>query len=93
MAMVISGRAKGAIGALVCFFLLGVVIVTGSTKGWFHQNDFNGERAAARIQVNWVPETEFSIHIPIHREISIETCVLHLLTRSGHRKCTVSGGN
>lgn len=49
--MVISGRAKAVIGALVCFFLLGVVLVTGSTKGWFNQNDFNGERAAARIQV------------------------------------------
>lgn len=52
MAMVISGRAKAVIGALVCFFLLGVVLVTGSTKGWFNPNDFNGERAAARIQVN-----------------------------------------
>lgn len=51
MAMVISGRAKAVIGALVCFFLLGVVLVTGSTKGWFNPNDFNGERTAARIQV------------------------------------------
>lgn len=51
MAMVISGRAKAVIGALVCFFLLGVVLVTGSTKGWFNGQDYNGERAAARIQV------------------------------------------
>lgn len=58
--MVISGRAKAVIGALVCFFLLGVVLVTGSTKGWFNPNDFNGERAAARIQVNY-------IYIPSHR--------------------------
>lgn len=50
--MVISGRAKAVIGALVCFFLLGVVLVTGSTKGWFNPNDYSGERAAARIQVN-----------------------------------------
>lgn len=50
--MVISGRAKAGIGALICFFLLGVVLVTGSTKGWFNPNDFNGERTAARIQVN-----------------------------------------
>ena len=50
--MVISGRAKAVIGALVSFFLLGVVLVTGSTKGWFNANDFGGERAAAQIQVN-----------------------------------------
>lgn len=66
MAMVISGRAKAVIGALVCFFLLGVVLVTGSTKGWFNPNDFNGERAAARIQVNYIyipsPSTQTAQH-------------------------------
>lgn len=52
MAMVISGRAKGVIAALVCFILLGAVLVTGSTKGWFVPQNYHGERVAARIQVN-----------------------------------------
>lgn len=51
MAMVISTRAKLVITALILFFLLGVVLVTGSTKGWFIPQRFNGERVAARIQV------------------------------------------
>ncbi|XP_064547490.1 collagen alpha-1(XV) chain isoform X10 [Drosophila montana] len=50
MAMVISTRAKLVITALILFFLLGIVLVTGSTKGWFNPNRFNGERVAARIQ-------------------------------------------
>ncbi|KAM8708882.1 hypothetical protein ACLKA7_015795 [Drosophila subpalustris] len=48
--MVISTRAKLVITALILFFLLGVVLVTGSTKGWFVPQRFNGERVAARIQ-------------------------------------------
>ena len=52
MAMVISTRAKLLITALIVFFLLGIVLVTGSTKGWFVPNRYNGERVAARIQVN-----------------------------------------
>lgn len=51
MAMVISTRAKLVITALILFFLLGIVLVTGSTKGWFIPQRFNGERVAARIQV------------------------------------------
>lgn len=51
MAMVISTRAKLLITALIAFFLLGIVLVTGSTKGWFLPNRYNGERVAARIQV------------------------------------------
>uniref|UniRef100_A0A1B0G245 Uncharacterized protein n=1 Tax=Glossina morsitans morsitans TaxID=37546 RepID=A0A1B0G245_GLOMM len=51
MAMVISTRAKLLITALIVFFLLGIVLVTGSTKGWFIPNRYNGERVAARIQV------------------------------------------
>ncbi|XP_022216757.1 collagen alpha-1(XV) chain isoform X7 [Drosophila obscura] len=50
MAMVISTRAKLVITALILFFLLGIVLVTGSTKGWFNPNRYNGERVAARIQ-------------------------------------------
>lgn len=53
MAMVISGRAKAVITALVAFFLLGVVLVTGSTKGWFISQRYHGERVAARIQVGY----------------------------------------
>lgn len=51
MAMVISGKAKAVIAALLVFFLLAVVLVTGSTKGWFVPQRFHGERVAARIQV------------------------------------------
>nr|NP_001163360.1 multiplexin, isoform I [Drosophila melanogaster]ACZ94631.1 multiplexin, isoform I [Drosophila melanogaster] len=51
MAMVISTRAKLVITALILFFLLGIVLVTGSTKGWFNPNRYNGERVAARIQL------------------------------------------
>lgn len=51
MAMVVSGRAKAVIGAFICFFLLGIVLVTGSTKGWFVPVRYNHERVAARIQV------------------------------------------
>lgn len=54
MAMVISTRAKLVITALILFFLLGIVLVTGSTKGWFIPQRFNGaERVAARIQVTY----------------------------------------
>uniref|UniRef100_A0A182QU43 Uncharacterized protein n=1 Tax=Anopheles farauti TaxID=69004 RepID=A0A182QU43_9DIPT len=49
MAMVVSGRAKAVIAAFVCFFLLGIVLVTGSTKGWFVPMRYN-ERVAARVQ-------------------------------------------
>lgn len=51
MAMVISGRAKAIIFGMLCFMLLGAVLVTGSTKGWFVAQGFNGEHVAARIQV------------------------------------------
>uniref|UniRef100_A0A182PYK6 Uncharacterized protein n=1 Tax=Anopheles epiroticus TaxID=199890 RepID=A0A182PYK6_9DIPT len=50
MAMVVSGRAKAVIAAFVCFFLLGIVLVTGSTKGWFVPMRYN-ERVAARVQL------------------------------------------
>lgn len=53
MAMVISGKAKAVIAALLVFFLLAIVLVTGSTKGWFVPQRFHGERVAARIQVGW----------------------------------------
>lgn len=52
MAMVISGRAKAVIIGLLCFMLLGVVLVAASTKGWFVARRYHGERTAARIQVN-----------------------------------------
>ncbi|KAL9699599.1 hypothetical protein quinque_003040 [Culex quinquefasciatus] len=52
MAMVVSGRAKAVIGAFICFFLLGIVLVTGSTKGWFVPVRYNHERVAARIQAS-----------------------------------------
>lgn len=51
MAMVISGRAKAVIIGILCFLLLGSVLVAGSTKGWFVSQRYNGERTAARIQV------------------------------------------
>uniref|UniRef100_A0A182FGG8 Uncharacterized protein n=1 Tax=Anopheles albimanus TaxID=7167 RepID=A0A182FGG8_ANOAL len=51
MAMVVSGRAKAVIAAFVCFFLLGIVLVTGSTKGWFVPTRYS-ERVAARVQVS-----------------------------------------
>lgn len=51
--MVISGKAKAVIAALLVFFLLAIVLVTGSTKGWFVPQRFHGERVAARIQVGW----------------------------------------
>lgn len=51
MAMVISGRAKAVIIGLLCFMLLGVVLVAASTKGWFVARRYHGERTAARIQV------------------------------------------
>lgn len=52
MAMVISGRAKGMIGAFICLILLSAALVTASTKGWlFGLNKNNGEHVAARIQV------------------------------------------
>ncbi|KFB51443.1 hypothetical protein ZHAS_00019924 [Anopheles sinensis] len=51
MAMVVSGRAKAVIVAFVCFFLLGIVLVTGSTKGWFVPMRYS-ERVAARVQVS-----------------------------------------
>lgn len=54
MAMVISGRAKAVITALISFFLLGIVLVTGSTKGWFVPQRYHGERVAARIQVGFL---------------------------------------
>lgn len=52
MAMVISNRAKAIIFGMLCFMLLGAVLVAGSTKGWFAVQGFNGEHVAARIQVN-----------------------------------------
>ena len=54
MAMVISGRAKAIVAGLIIFFLVGVVLVTGSTKGWFVPQKFHGERVAARIQVKYI---------------------------------------
>lgn len=59
MAMVISTRAKLLITALIVFFLLGIVLVTGSTKGWFIPNRYNGERVAARIQVIFTYKNSF----------------------------------
>ncbi|KAG5682062.1 hypothetical protein PVAND_011447 [Polypedilum vanderplanki] len=53
MAMVISSRAKGMIGAFISLILLSTVLVTASTKGWwFGLNKNNGEHVAARIQAN-----------------------------------------
>lgn len=53
MAMVISSRAKGMIGAFICLILLSAALVTASTKGWlFGLNKNNGEHVAARIQVS-----------------------------------------
>lgn len=60
--MVISTRAKLVITALILFFLLGIVLVTGSTKGWFNPNRFNGERVAARIQVTKQKKTQIIIN-------------------------------
>lgn len=60
MAMVISGKAKAVIAALLVFFLLAIVLVTGSTKGWFVPQRFHGERVAARIQVGWCAYISFS---------------------------------
>jgi hypothetical protein len=50
MAMVISTRAKFAVAAFVFLTLLGTVLVTGSTKGWFIPQRYQSERVAARIQ-------------------------------------------
>lgn len=50
MAMVISTRAKAIIGVFTCFFLLGIIVVAGSTQGWFVPQGYYGERVAARIQ-------------------------------------------
>jgi hypothetical protein len=52
MAMVISGKAKGIIGAFIVLIMLSAVLVTASTKGWlFGLNKADGEHVAARIQV------------------------------------------
>lgn len=51
MAMVISGRAKALVIGILCFMLIGAVLVAASTKGWFVARYDNGERTAARIQV------------------------------------------
>lgn len=53
MAMVISGRAKALLVGILCFMLIGAVIVAGSTNGWFVSRRYNGERTAARIQVKY----------------------------------------
>jgi hypothetical protein len=59
MAMVISSRAKGMIGAFICLILLSAALVTASTKGWlFGLNKNNGEHVAARIQVSSVFRTQ-----------------------------------
>lgn len=60
--MVISGRAKAAIIGIFCFLLLGGVLVTGSTKGWFVTQRYNGERTAARYQVNFSIAVHFIIY-------------------------------
>src|SRR5690349_7822257 len=62
MAMVISSRAKGMIGAFICLILLSAALVTASTKGWlFGLNKNNGEHVAARIQVrNFVVNTHIN---------------------------------
>lgn len=51
MAMVISGKAKGIIGAFVFLILLSAALVTASTKGWLFGLKDDGEHVAARIQV------------------------------------------
>lgn len=62
MAMVISSRAKGMIGAFVCLILLSAALVAASTKGWlFSLSKNNGEHVAARIQV--IADRETAIRI------------------------------
>lgn len=51
MAMVISSRAKALVIGILCFMLVGAMLVAASTKGWFVAQRYNGERTAARIQV------------------------------------------
>ncbi|XP_062553398.1 collagen alpha-1(XVIII) chain isoform X12 [Armigeres subalbatus] len=61
MAMVVSGRAKAVIAAFVCFFLLGIVLVTGSTRGWFVPVRYHNERVAARIQSSGDDDDSFDL--------------------------------
>nr|XP_029726514.1 collagen alpha-1(XVIII) chain [Aedes albopictus] len=61
MAMVVSGRAKAVIVAFVCFFLLGIVLVTGSTRGWFVPDRYHNERVAARIQSSGDDDDSFDL--------------------------------
>lgn len=56
--MVISSRAKAIIFGMLLFMLLGAVLVTGSTKGWFVSQRYNGEHVAARIQVITIHRSE-----------------------------------
>uniref|UniRef100_A0A182MHE5 Uncharacterized protein n=1 Tax=Anopheles culicifacies TaxID=139723 RepID=A0A182MHE5_9DIPT len=76
MAMVVSGRAKAVIAAFVCFFLLGIVLVTGSTKGWFVPMRYN-ERVAARVQVSSKPHKPHNL--PLCR-----VCVCTVRKDDGH---------
>lgn len=89
MAMVISGRAKGMIGAFICLILLSAALVTASTKGWlFGLNKNNGEHVAARIQV-------IGDHalVEILNRAPPQYCKLQLMTDSNDRSlstCYVS---
>jgi len=83
MAMVISTRAKLVITALILFFLLGIVLVTGSTKGWFIPQRFNGERVAARIQVTETETDTNVIHSPFSEQ-QVLTASLRLCQMAFH---------
>lgn len=80
MAMVISGRAKGMIGAFICLILLSAALVTASTKGWlFGLNKNNGEHVAARIQV--IDDCVLEIWL-ISNRAPPQYCNLQLMTDS-----------
>ena len=81
MAMVISGRAKAIIFGMFAFIVLGGVLVTGSTKGWFLGKRYNDvEHVAARIQV-----IDFSLSL--QKSSSFSFFVTTCLSRS--HTCTV----
>lgn len=79
MAMVISNRAKAIIGIFTIFFLLGIVIVAGSTQGWFVPQNYYGERVAARIQgVKNKVSTQKTIHIIMIHDVLYNKYIVQL---------------
>lgn len=77
MAMVISSRAKGMIGAFIVLLCLSAVLVTASTKGWwFGLNKNNGEHVAARIQVGGTFSFLFSVVVVVDVDVGNTTTIM-----------------